>query len=326
MGGTVKYLIIRLVLLGNLLILFNFIYESLIYEGDLQKHAPFVLELEEAIETADVIYLGDCSNAFYYQDDASLTSIAEYLDSISPLTVTGISRDGFHAGVYKDLIRRIPDSSGVQKVIVTINMRAFSPPILYGEHENEVWGQRILIQPRPPLLNRIRLGFKGYPWKTHRVAEKEIQAIWDSDTLAFSPSNNVVTLGQWRRSVLQESYPNLSEKVRFIENYGFSINTDSNTMIADLDELIELANSKSFDLIFHLLPEDDLTTQQVVGPELVKNLKQKQEVLRKHFQKRVEFIDNFTLLDQSGYAIPLPSSHYSARGREAIAISISKYL
>ena len=328
MSGYFKYIVIRVVLVGNLLLLFNLVYESLIWRVDLEKHAPYALELEAASQSAEILYLGDCSDGFFYKNDATSIKISQYLDSLLPSKVAGISRDGFHAGVYCDLVSLVPDSHKLEKIIVTLNMRAFSPPILLSEHENKLEKQRVILKKRPPMVNRFLLAFKGYPHLTGKELEQAIHQKWNKDTLLFSPGADIKTLQEWREQVIKDQTLSKEEKrnhLRFIENYGFTI--EEGTMTQDLDELIKVAEGKGIELIFHLLPED-VERAHAIDSQLVQSLQAKRAWLIKRYSGKVKLIDNFELFTKQkegleGFAIPLPSSHYSAFGREKIAQAIA---
>ena len=53
----------------NMAIVFNFIYEGTFHSHDLRKHSEFITQLWNVQDTADILFLGDCSDVFYREQD-----------------------------------------------------------------------------------------------------------------------------------------------------------------------------------------------------------------------------------------------------------------
>ena len=119
-------------ILTNLFLAFNFIYESSLWNIDKDRIAPYFNDFQEALHSSNVLYLGDCSDQFFRPYDASYQSIAGYLDELLPNdSVHSVSRDGFHALAYQKVLERwrTRDTSTIKTLVVTLNMRSFAPHI-----------------------------------------------------------------------------------------------------------------------------------------------------------------------------------------------------
>lgn len=323
---------VRLLLMANLFVAFNFIYEGTLWSSDMERLAPYFQEFQYALDTADVLYLGDCSDQFFRPNDASFRSIASYLDDALPRhSVLAVSRDGFHAQAYKKLLERWRprDSTNISTLIVTLNMRSLAPHIRYHKNENTLQRNLTLVERHPPLFNRIEVGFRSHSYLEPHEMHAKLEAAWSTQYPANEFTTRDLPEGttprSWLNSMLaensQEADAELTEA--YIQNYAFPLNTETDEMLLAFDEIAARGPELGINVVFVLLPENLLEARKYGGQTLVDYMEWKRDYLVQRYRTQGVFVvDAFDLLQPVDFVERLPNSHYTAQGRQRIASAI----
>jgi len=324
---------VRLLVLANFFLAFNFIYEGTMWSSDMERLAPYFKDFQHAIRTADVLYLGDCSDQFFRPTDATRKPLSRYLNEALPnANVQAVSRDGFHAQAYRKLLDRWRprDSTTVRTLIVTLNMRSLAPQIRYHKNENTLQRNLKLVERHPPLFNRVEVGFKMYPYLEPHQMEAAKNAAWQQPYPATEFTNRELTSEHTPRTFLAERLAQVASAhdstmaEAYIKNYGFPLNLSDDAMLLAFDEIATHGAELGVEVVFVLLPENLLEAQQFGGPTLVEYMEWKRETLVQRYRSQGVFVvDAFDLLQPSDFVEELPNSHYTANGRQRIASAIA---
>nr|MBA3900668.1 DUF4843 domain-containing protein [Bacteroidota bacterium] len=298
-----KAIIFRFLFLAVLLVLMNFIYDKFLYEKDLLEHSPIINLLRDAAD-ADVVYLGESSNITFKESDIDKRPISAFVaDYFQGLTVKDITWPASHAGIYKQLLYKIPESSNIKTVVVTLNLRSFNANWTYSTLETSLQKSLVLLRDYPPLLNRFLLSFKSYDIKSEKERSIQFKEKWKNDVLNFPypfPHKNVIEWDKWMAGQGVASVDGQTDKAKtslachYIKTYAFQINPMNNQRIKDFDEIIELSKKRGWNLVFNLLAENTEKANQLVGDDLIYLMEGNRKILKSHFENQgIAVVDNF---------------------------------
>lgn len=315
----------RSLILLNVLIVFNFVYEGTFWSHDIRHQSEFITDVWAVQDTADILFLGDCSDAFYRDQDESYLGISDYLNMRLPdQQVAAVSQSGFHGGVYHKLLQNVSDSASIKTVVVTLNMRAFTAPIIWSKNENQLNKRMVMLEDRPPLVNRFMLSFQGYTVLSEDERLERIQTSWETDSL-HNDNLPFATLWQWFDSTRTGAWNPAGKPIApqdrelaalYIQNYSFSIDTAANPMIAHYDAICELAQERGWNLLFLLVPDNLQKAELYGGPELRKMVEQKHDLLTHRYTTKGAVVMRSQLESwEDLFVEPNPNSHYKAWGR-----------
>jgi len=313
------------------LIALNFIYKATLWQSDLEQYTSLTDEIKNT-QNADILYLGDCSDAYFGSGNEHEKGISQLLDSLLPNTkVATISETGFHAGMFSSVLHHIPTNSKIKTVIVTMNLRSFAAYVKYTFITNSINQRLVMLDNNPPLLNRFFLMVNNS--EHYSGAELDTMKInrWKNDPLNASPYNN---LFDWKTAYENGKIidfdanwtTQLKEKgAAHIANYAFEINTKTSLRIKDFDNIVTIAKNRNWKLVFHLLPENSSTSQQLVGKELTNLINHNRKLLKQRYNKNgVVVVDNIGLLNTEEFIETKPNSHYQYNGRRLMAKAIKE--
>lgn len=334
---VVKKIVLKGLVLAAVLVAMNFVYKFTLWKADLAKYSKVNQKIENVID-ADILYLGDCSDSYFGKDNEGEKGISQLLDSLLPdKKVATISETGFHAGMYHSILNQVPENSKIKTVIVTMNLRSFSAQII-NSYFNNAMNQRMILlnEDYPPLLNRFFLIFK----KAKHYSGEEYVTMktrkWKEDKITLKNTPKYKTLYDWKFAYENGAYinfdenwtPSMKEKgAAHIANYAFQIDAATNPRISDLDKIVVLAKERNWKLIFHLLPENILESEELVGEDLTALISSNRQLLNQRYtSKEVNIIDNMELLNGADFMEELPNSHYHYNGRKLMAKKIVEYL
>ncbi len=322
-----------------LLISFNFIYKKTSFEKDLQKHAELINLVRDAVQkNSQVIYLGESSNNTYRENDRDKRSISELTSSYFPGLVFGhLTKEASHAGIYYEMLQNIPESSTIQTVIVTMNLRSFNAGWIYSNLETPLQKSVVLIKDNPPLFNRFLLSFKGYDIKTDKEREKQFRRSWKKDFLAVPDTFKYHNTLDWDNGLAMKGIQNPDGSINrpltelachYVKTYAFSIDTCRNPRIKDFDKIVQLAKKRKWNLIFNLMAENIEKADSLVGRTLVDVIDKNRKLLIQRYSSRdVKVVDNIRLVKNFDYIDQnWTTEHYAERGRKIIARNLADTL
>ncbi len=330
-----KRIAIRIVLVTVILMAFNYVYTNLLFEKDIQQQSAAINLVRAVPNNADIIYLGESSNITFRGNDIDKRPISAFIaDHFPELNVYDITKPASHSGIFKVLLENIPDSSEVQTVIVTLNLRSFNAQWIYSMLETPLQKSMVLLRTYPPLLNRFLLSFKAYDIKTDLEREQEFKRKWRKDKfhLPYSfPHRDVIQWDYWmsitgikdKTGKIDAAQTELAS--HYIKAYGFQIDTLHNPRIKDFNDIVRLSEKKGWNLVFNLLSENTEKARKLAGEDLLYIMNENRNLLIKYYeQKGVTVVDNLnTLEDEQFVDQNWTTEHYSEKGRKKIAKNVA---
>ncbi|NOZ46431.1 MAG: DUF4843 domain-containing protein, partial [Chlorobi bacterium] len=298
-----------------------------------------VIELVRAVpNNADIIYIGESSNITTRNNDNDKRPISGLISDYFPsLKIYDITKPASHAGIFFTLLSRIPKSSNVQTIIVTLNLRSFNAQWIYSDLETPLQKSMVLLKNYPPLLNRFLLSFKAYDIKTKKERTMQIREKWKNDNLTFPysfPYKNVI---EWDKSMAIKGIRDTTGKFNlkqtqlachYIKGYAFIIDTLNNPRIKDFDKIIKLSKKRGWNLVFNLLAENTQKAKELVGNNLIYLMNKNRKILIDYFEnKGISVVDNLNSVnDEEFINRNWTTEHYAEKGRKIIAENVSKKL
>ena len=323
-----------MLVLANLFLAFNFIYEGSLWNTDKNRIAPYFNEFQDALTSAEVLYLGDCSDQFFRPYDASFQSIAGYLNEALPNdSVRSVSRDGFHALAYEKLLQRWRkrDSTTVKTLVVTLNMRSFAPHIRLHKNENTLQRNLTLVERHPPLFNRVEIGFRAHPYMEAYEMEEALEEAWQQpypqDEFVHRDFPPGYTPEQFRASLLANATSADDSLMisSYVEHYGLPLNINEHPLLLAFDNIAAIGAERYVNVVYVLLPENSMEARQYAGDRLADYMEWKREYLVQRYESMgVHVVDVFDLLQPVDFVEKIPNSHYTAEGRQRIASAIAE--
>ena len=325
----VKKIGARILLLGAIILLSNFIYVHTTYEHDLDENGNVLQKLETGIEKSDILYFSSSPNATYSDlQDSDYRSISQMVDDALPNhSITSVDTGAIHAGVYKALIALIPQKSKVETVVVHLNYRSFGQGWIQSDLENAIQKQMVFYNSYPPIVNRFLQGLNCYDAVPQIERERIMLARWRSDQLPFDPPRN--TVESWCAVEKWGDWTNPKRQLadHYIKNFAFTIQ-EGNPRLQDYDAIVKICEEKDINLIYVILPENLQEAEKLVDADLTELMYENKELLKDRYEEMgVTVIDNFALLPDSAFLERnFPSEHYFDFGRKKIAESIINVL
>jgi hypothetical protein len=338
MKSTLANILVRCITIAILLVLMNFVYEKFFFKADIQEHSKVVNLVYDIPTDTDIIYIGESSNTSAHKNDKDRRSISKFIGDYYPtLKVSDITKPATHAGNYKILLSHLPKNTNIKTLIVTLNLRSFNAQWIYSKLETSLQKSMALLEDNPPLINRLKLSFKGYDIYTEKERISLLRNKWKNDILQFPydfPYKNVI---EWDRYIFIKGIQNkdgarskaLTElAAHFVKGYAFQIDTLSNPRIKDFNDIIELAKNRNWNIVFNLLDENTERAKELVGDDLIFLMEQNRKLLIKYFtQKGAVVADNFYTIPNDQFTDQnWTTEHYSEKGRKSIANIVAKNL
>lgn len=326
-----KKISLKFALILAFLLVANQVYRLFILEPDLQEHSDLINLVRELPDSATVVYLGESSNFTFGDYDLNTKRISDLTSEYYPGEVFGtISHGALHAGNYKVLIGQIPENKQVQTLIVTMNLRSFNTQWIESKLETSLAKSMVLLKEGPPLLKRAILSFKAYDIKTDSEREKIINKRWENNEIFLADRDHEITVNQWTAEILSlpdsiMPQPQRLLGMHYIRTYAFEIDTLHNPRVKDFDRIVEIAKERGWNLVFNLMAENTEKAAELVGPDLVRIMRNNAMLLcSRYTEMGVIVVNNLE-------AVPDPSfldrnwttEHYDEKGRKIVAENLA---
>ena len=332
-------ILIKIVLLGFVLILFNYIYSVFFFEDDIQKHSETINQVREVVnQNCEVVYLGESSNTTFRDHDLDKRAISNFVEEYYPNIKFGhITKNASHAAVYYTLLKNIPQQSNVKTVIVTLNLRSFNANWIYSDLETPLQKGLVMLQDYPPLINRFLLSFKGYDHKSNIERKIQTQIKWRTDNFKFPYAFEHKNVIEWDDAMSKTGIKNIDGTINqklttlaghYIKTYAFQIDTSTNPRIKDFDNIVKLAADRKWNLVFNLLAENTEKANTLVGKDLLYLIEYNRRLLIDRYNgKGVIVVDNLNDVDDIEFIDQdWTTEHYAENGRKIIAKNIADSL
>ncbi|MCD6347275.1 MAG: hypothetical protein J7L96_07645, partial [Bacteroidales bacterium] len=300
-----------------------------------QQYSPEINLIRDIPADANIVYMGESSNDTFDKDDRDKRPISAFISDYFPgLIFSDVTKHAGHAGIYYTLLSNIPDSSDIQTLIITLNLRSFNAQWIYSKLETSLQKSMVMIKPNPPLLNRFILSFKAYDIKNDNERLAQVKRKWKNETLHFPYSFQFKNVKEWDADMSKKGIKNtdgtknqeLTELAcHYIKGYAFQIDIHSNPRIKDFDKIIKLAKKRGWNLVLNLMAENTMRANELVGSDLVYLMEQNRKILTEHFQsKDVIVVDNLNALADNQFIDTLwTTEHYFETGRKTIANNVA---
>lgn len=335
----VKKILPKLILLAGLLYALNFIYEKWFLDKDFEQYSEAGTMLYAAKDSAEILYFGESSDFTISDSDIDKSSISTFLAAYFPkLKVQNVSKGAIHAGVYYDMLRKIPSNAPLKTVVVTLNLRSFGAAWLHSKLTTPLNKEMRLLQPGPSLWNRLMLSFREYEQISEEATHAARIRQWSEDTLHFDDDFPFVTTSLWDYAVdkkiipLQNGRSEQSERelaCHYIKGFAFQIDPETNPRIQQFDNIVALAKKRGWNLVLHLLPENLERAKDLNGDRLLAIMEANRQLLKNRYGKleNVSFVDNFDIAKNEEFRDQdWTTEHYTESARRRVAASIANAL
>lgn len=291
----------------------------------LDKEASQVLQVQK-IANCDVIYISESSNfSPDNSNDHDRRKLSQFIADFYPeLQFEAINLPASHAGIYKQLLKLFPDKNELQTIILAVNLRSFNANWINSKLETPLNKSAVMYNHRPPLLNRFLMSLNAYDDRSVEDREKIMLDHWERDQLPYAyPHDNVKN---WTAEEKWGDWQNPKRQLadHFIKQYAYVIH-ESNPRIGDLDEIVDIANARGWNLVFHILAEDTEKAQELVGNDLSLLMQSNADwIATRYVNKGVLVINNLERLPSKEFAEKdFPSEHYLEIGRKTLARNVA---
>jgi len=328
----ITFVFITLIFLGFIL---NEIYSKFFFSVDLKKYASPFYEIIDPHKDKRLLYFSDISENVPFSDKKDL-SIGELLEGrLKSNVLLKYNADFADAETFRILLENIPPESDLQSIIIPINLRTLSKEWKYAANRIDLENSMLLLQNYPPLFNRLDLAFKspsltGSDTKLSQKIKDEfrINSLVNFENLTYK------SIHEWERNMAlagirndEDEYDHMASALacHYIKSYAYPIaSIQESDVLKEYERIIQLADHRSWNIIFHLLPLNVEEIESLCGPQLLSILYYNQEMLKAYFSKRnVSFIDNlFEIADGDFIKSKKPREIYHFEGRKKIANSI----
>ncbi|MFK8038411.1 MAG: hypothetical protein AB8B74_08985 [Crocinitomicaceae bacterium] len=338
MWPSKKEILYKVIALLTSVLAVNIAYHYFFYEKDLEKHSDLVKLLSEIPEETEILYVAESSNTAMHKDDTEKKTISEFVnDGIPNKIVNHLTKPAGHAGIFKYLLREISNSSKIETVVVTLNLRSFNARWIHSSLEPALQKSLLFIRYHPPILARTMLSFKHFMNKSKLEQNKAYKDKWAKDDLRFPYPFQYKNVIEWDSAMAVQGYVEsngiknqaLTELAcHYIKGYGFQIDTLTNPRIEDFNEIIDLSKKRKWKLIFNLLAENTQKAEKLVGEDLIFLIEQNRMILKDYFSCRgIPIIDNLNAVkDEYFIDQNWTTEHYTEEGRQIIANAVIYYI
>ena len=333
-----KKLLIRIGMVFALLVVLNWVYSKWFFEKDLRKHSDIVeLSWQVTDDSCRIIYLGESSNNHYGDEEDNHQKISDITAEYFPTVKMGdLTKEASHAQTYYYMLKHVPVTSAVETVVVTMNLRSFGWLWINSRLETPLRKQLVLLEDRPPLVNRFLLAFKAYPIKTEEEWDELAYAHWRTDTFNipnFTWRNTIdwdyaMNTYGWYDANGRKDWEMTALACHYIKTYAFQI-TDDNPRVKDFDAIVELCRERGWNLVFNLMAENVDKANELVGKDLMLLIKNNHDYLLNRYSNLdgVTVVDNLDLVrDVNFIDQDWTTEHYYEEGRRIIADHLAQTL
>jgi hypothetical protein len=335
---TAKKIIIRILLLGVIVALLNFVYKHTLWMGDLYEHADMLEEVLKQQDKCDILYFGESSDFHTDSTDKSKKSISHFTaDHFPGLKMGAASRPAMHAGVYKDVIRHISPDAKLKTLVFTLNMRSFDATWINSSLESYVLKTRIMYRMYPPIINRFLFSLNDFENKTEKEREQDMLKQWETDELHFPYPFKYKNVREWDKAMADGGHlnpdgswnqPKIDLACHYIKAYAFQIDTNTNPRLQDFDEIVSICKEKNLNIVFNLMAENVQYADSLVGKDLIYLMKQNRDLLVNRYRgKGVIVVDNLEAVNGKDFVDQnWTTEHYKEKGRTIVAKNLAEGL
>jgi hypothetical protein len=317
MKNPVKYIFYRLSGVILIVVIGSVIYQFTIYP-QIKKSEGWLQELAEnkLDKHASIYYFSSSTNKSTAPIDSDKRSIVEIVQSVVGQKITSIDTGAIHCGIFYEILKKIPESQSIDKIIVDLNVRSFGNNWIHSGLENSLQRNLIYWNNYPGVYNHLRASLKMYNYQAPAVHIRAIEYGEKFTKIPFRKPHN--TIKNWCDSLF--NIPNHNEAgLEMIKHFGHFID-EKNPMLENADLIVEWCKKRSIPLVFIILPEDVSKMRRLVGEDLASLVEKNADFLEKRYSsKSVEVINLVNDLDENVFFESFPTEHYKSFGRKYVA-------
>jgi len=334
MPSIIKYIAFRLIFLLAILFASNKLYEMTYWKSDIAKHGDILENVWQLNDEVEVVYFGESSNFHGTIDDSNQHAISTVLDRLLPnLKVGVVHNSGIHSGTYYSAIQNIKEDSKVRYLVITMNFRSFTASWRYSHSENYLAKTERMLEPGLPIVNRFLVSLRAYDYKSNKERTQQLKDEWlEPLGIKDFEFDNVQ---QWDSAMAWQTWldinPNLTKEniglaCHYIKNFAFNIDTLTNEIIHDFDNIMDFAKQRNYKVVFNLLGENTDEANKLVGDNLLELMENNRQLLIDRYTKQGAIIvDNlYNIPDSCFVDRDWPTEHYNQTGKNIIASDLAK--
>jgi len=318
----VSYIASRLT--GALILLFlaGYLHEIFIYP-EIKRNEGWLGELAEQriALNPDVIYFSASTNRALGPDDTDRRFISEMINDSISLRLKSIDTGAIHAGIFYEILARIPKDKLPKLVVVDMDIRSFGANWIHSGLENSLQRNLVYWNNNAGIINHFLASVKWYDYRSPVEHQRAIEYDEKFAPLPFSGSHR--TVKKWCDSLFRSPQPSEEGDV-MIRHFGFHID-EQNEQLTRFDKIAEWSRINRVPVIFVILPENVERMTQLTGPDLRELVKINAEFLEKRYANRAYKVLN--LWDQAGADVffeSFPTEHYRSEGRSIVASQVAQ--
>ena len=304
------------------------VYRLTFHDKDMAEQCALMEKVQRAVDgQAEIIYLGESSDFSVSDADTDRRSIYRMVaDELGETRMCDMASAATHAGVFYDMMNRLPKEANIHTAVVTVNMRSFTAEWIYSKLETPLRKQQLMLKRRPALWNKAMLVFKAYP----RWSEEEREKLVVEHLQRQPAPQPYGTAAKWDNamadSLTAAGWPqdSVAMACHYIKCFSTVID-ETNPRIRDLDRIVKLCNKRGWRLVMHILPDDEEQMRRMVGQRLVQILRDNGRCVQQHYEEMgATVVNNQGLLPDSTFTERnYPTEHYTQEGRLAVAKAIA---
>jgi len=323
MNKTIRYIVVRLIIVTGFVLLCGTVYEMFFYPKTLQEEGWLKeLATRRLKNKADILYFSASPNASVAPTDTDQRSISQMLQSELPkYSVAPFDTGAIHAGIFLHAVKNLPFKP--ELIVMDLNLRSFGLQWIHSDLENVLQRNLAYWNDRPGLVNRMNVTLKNYPFILDHERREMIYYREKFGKLPFAGSHETIRL--WADSLFYSPLKAAGGH-EMIAHFAFTIDKE-NWMLLQYDAIVEYCRQARIPLVFMILPENVGGMQEKVGPDLVKLCRMNVSFLKNHYAGRaVSILDLSEKLPQDVFFEDFPTEHYVATGRNEVAKALAGHI
>ena len=276
-------------------VILGFILAYIVYDIWFNKDPKIQLPLKEQDY---VLYVGDSVSFSFGKCDSGSTSIYDWLQNLSQMTIIPITKEGYSLIVYKDIISVYLAQKVLPKmIIIPLNLRSF----------NQGWStQPSMKYPLFRIKNKIK--YEKYNFNDLASYLKlrfsnvltEEEELWKKQKIVYNDLNLGMLSKLHKEMKIDKNLdcnPILKEiyayelGLQFKYHYMYQLN-EAHKMLLYLKQTIAEAKSKNIRIVFYISPVNYIDGLKFVGDKFAIRIEQNLNLLKKILDnEKVDYID-----------------------------------
>lgn len=320
--NKVTYILTRILFIAIIIIAGGVFHEYLLYP-DIKQNEGWLQEMTEKRlnEKPDVIYMSSSPNQALGPDDTDRRFISQMISDSISLKLKAIDTGAIHAGIYYQILNKIPKEKYPSVLVVNLNIRSHGNNWIHSDLENSLQRNMLYWNDNPGIVNHLIASLKYYDYKSPVEHQRAIEYAEKFAELPFGGSHK--TIKKWCDSLFLATKDS-EEGITMIKHFGFLID-ENNIQLARFDKIAEWTRKNNIELIYVILPENIQKMERLAGKDLRDLVGKNADFLyRRYTKKGVKVINLWDKADENIFFESFPTEHYRSPGRAVVASEVAK--